>query len=153
MRTRFIEAGQGPNGPNWGKFLVAQFEPGEWALHSHVDEAHGLLRSQGWTERHLWVLDLATGEGAFFLPGGSARADLAKHRIWVCPLYEPFLTWLYQQTFTSVNELPTYIELPDAPAAMHGYRRQGTAMTAKVADVKRSLDADRWLDEGQASPL
>lgn len=73
----------------------------------------------------MWVLDLQTGEGAFFRPGGYAAADLEKHRVWVCPLFEPFLEWLYRQDLTDLGQLPRLVELPDAEFAMRGYRRAG----------------------------
>ena len=84
-----------------------------------------LLRMCGWSDQHLWVCDLQTGEGAFFRPGGLAGADLAKRQIWVCPMFEPFLTWLYQQDLTDLKALPDYVELPDAPFGRSGYRRRG----------------------------
>jgi hypothetical protein len=83
-----------------------------------------LLSLCGWTAQHLGVWDLQTGEGAIFLPGGSAQADLSQRNIWVCPLYEPFLIWLYQQDLSDLQALPDYVELPDAPFAMAGYRRR-----------------------------
>jgi len=124
MRTTIIEVTNGPN--NWGKFLVGRFEAREWDRTSVVGrQDYSLLGQIGWTEAHVWVLDLQTGEGACFLPGShaSVKADLDKHRIWVCPLYEPFLGWLYRQT--DYDALPAIVNLPDAPFAMAGYRRDG----------------------------
>jgi len=45
----------------------------------------------------------------------------------VCPLYEPFLTWLYTQDTTDLDKLPDFVEIDvkDAPFAMSGYRRSG----------------------------
>lgn len=121
MKVRFVEA---TNGFNWGKFMIGAFDD-EWRKKSHVDE-QPLLAGRGWTERHLLIVDLATGEGAIFLPGGSARADLNKHRVWVCPLFEPFLEWLYHYTKGfSLDRLPPTIHLPDAPSALTGFRRPG----------------------------
>jgi len=131
MHTVFIEATQGATtGPNHGKFMVARFDH-EWFRPSAIPMLEGtirplsLLRMCGWTEHHLWVCDLQTGEGAFFRPGGLARADLERNRIWVCPMFEPFLTWLYTQDLTNIDALPNLVELPDAPFAMQGYRRPG----------------------------
>lgn len=121
METRFVEAS---NGLNWGKFLVGRFEAEEWALRSQVDD-RGLIYGRGWTPEHVIVWDLQTGEGSIFAPHGSAAADLNKHRIWVCPLFEPFLIWLYDQDLTVLQELPSYIALPDTPGALFGYRRPG----------------------------
>jgi hypothetical protein len=127
MQTRLIEATQGEGGPNWGKFCVARFDS-EWAQPSSVGiPDSSLLRRCGWGPGHLWVLDCQTGEGAFFKPGGWAAADLNKHRIWVCPLFEPFLDWLYGQDLSDLDALPGVVELPGAPFALSGYRRPGPA--------------------------
>jgi hypothetical protein len=126
METVFIEATQGPGGPNWGKFAVCRFTPGEAARPSAVDEGPLLARCGWWQPRgRLWVLDLQTGEGAFFQPGGHAHADLEKHAIWVCPLFEPFLEWLYGQDLSDLAGLPARVELPAAGFAFHGHRRPG----------------------------
>lgn len=79
-----------------------------------------------WTRDQLWVMDLETGEGGLFRPGGYARGDLQKHRIWVCPMFEPFLTWLYKQDLSneSLDALPKGVAL-DAPFEWAGYRRPG----------------------------
>lgn len=113
------------NGANWGKFAVGR--PGdEWKWRSQISDSGGpLLRELGWDHGTIWVWDLQTGEGAMFRPGGYARADLNKHAIWVCPMFEPFLTWLYQQDLSDLEALPQLVELPDAPFEFHGYRRQG----------------------------
>lgn len=73
------------------------------------------------------MLDLETGEGALFLPGGYASADLDKHKVWVCPLFEPFLAWLYKQDLQDLSKLPDLVDLPDAPFQWSGYRRSGVA--------------------------
>lgn len=153
MKTKVIEA---TNGFNWGKFMLGRFDPAEWRLRSGLYEAARqatdtvmgdgtyddinaghpdpgvrtpLLQQLGWGPDHLWVLDLQTGEGGCYLPGGSAKADLEKHRIWVCPMYEPFLHWLYQQDLSDIDALPICVELPDAPSAVYGYRRPGPEQT------------------------
>lgn len=131
MRTRIVEAVQSKDGlGNWGKFLVGVFDE-EWAHKSRVSPGRPLLRECGWWgPERLWVLDLQTGEGAYFGPGGSATADLDKHRIWVCPLYGPFLEWLYARHEESggrldLDGLPEVVELPGAEFAISGYRRPG----------------------------
>ena len=85
-----------------------------------------LLGTIGWNRRALWVLDLQTCEGAAFTPGGSASADLMKHRIHVCPLFEPFLDWLYGQDTARLSTLGPLVEVR-APLQLGGYRRPGTA--------------------------
>lgn len=122
MKTKFIEATNGPN--NWGKFMLGRFDS-EWKATSVVMQGGAFLRNIGWTESHLLVVDLQTGEGSIFRPGGCAKADLEKHRIWVCPLFEPFLTWLYTQDLKDLDKLPASIDLPDAAFSFSGYRRPG----------------------------
>lgn len=130
MRTKLIEATQGAgSGFNWGKFCIALFDA-EWGHPSAIDTGSRapLLARCGWGREFLWVLDLQTGEGVYVQPSGSAHADLQKHRVWVCPMFEPFLQWLYaQKNPADLDSLPSLVELPDAPAAMYGYRRGGTA--------------------------
>jgi hypothetical protein len=131
VRTRFVEATQSrEEGFNHGKFLVGWPEPEEWGRRSVIDADTGadtsLLRRCGWSPDHLLVADLATGEGAFFLPGGMPGADLVKHRVWVCPMFEPFLAWLYDFLRDEPPEmLPAVVELPGVPPTMQGYRRPG----------------------------
>lgn len=126
MLTRIIEA---TNGFNWGKFLLARFDAQEWQKRSVISNSRSpLLRELGWDPEHLWVLDLQTGEGAFLRVSryGHAPSDLnRKHRIWVCPLYEPFLVWLYQQDTSDLEALPDQVELAGADSAFYGYRRPG----------------------------
>jgi len=148
MKTKIIEA---TNGFNHGKFLLGQFdhELGRRSAlpvdqqHTEEDLVHlakvgvapqpYLLLQPRWERGTLLVLDLETGEGALFRPGGLAAADLHKHQIWVCPLFEPFLTWLYAWAGSvgrldgrlPIDALPDLVELPDAPSALYGYRRPG----------------------------
>jgi hypothetical protein len=159
METRIIEAGQAAGGRdafNWGKFLLGRPDD-EWLRATAMNEpAHPLLAVSpvpllsrcGWSTRHLWVLDLQTGEGAFFRPGGSAHADLEKHKIWVCPMFGPFLEWLYQQDLSDLAALPDLVELPDAPALLSGHRRPGPAPRTWLF----GLTADEWLQLASAGP-
>lgn len=151
MKTKIIEVGQSIHGPNWGKILLGRMDS-EWKARSGLYEAarqatddvmgedaydrlHGpsysrpgtapLLHQLGWGPEHLWVLDLQTGEGVLIRPGGSASADLDKHKVWVCPMFEPFLAWLYQQNLGDLDALPSFVALPDARFDYAGYRRQG----------------------------
>jgi len=132
MKTHIIEVTNGEK--NWGKFLVGQLDH-EWDRTSEVDKGRKLLPAVGWSPHHALalVLDIQTGEGAMFRLGGLAKADLNKHKIWVCPMFEPFLEWLYayytEREATGDrfwwNGLPLHVDLPDAPFAMSGYRRTG----------------------------
>lgn len=121
VQTRVIEAST-PQG-NWGKFMVGVFDV-EWEQRSAVDPGSSVMRACGWGPDHITVLDLQTGEGGVFFPHGLASADLNKKRVWVCPLFEPFLEWLYRQDLTDVAALPVHVEL-DHPLELQGYRRPG----------------------------
>ncbi len=147
MKTKIIEATS--NEFNWGKFMIAEFTPDHWRVRSVVD-ALPLLRARGWSTQHLWVLDLQTGEGACFRrgPGGHARSDLNNHQIWVCPLFEPFLEWLYAQTFDDLDQLPAVVDLPNAKNESHGYRRSGP--NARLHDT---IDALQEIIKRQAGEL
>lgn len=119
MIVKIIEA---TNGFNWGKFLLARFDS-EWSYRSPIGNLP-LLRGRGWGPEHLIVFDLETGEGFILLPGGLASADLAKHDVWVCPMCEPFLEWLYRQDLRDLSKLPATVEV-EAESALRGYRRSG----------------------------
>lgn len=132
MKTKIVEAVQSKDRPsNWGKFLVMVPDDEEWGYESQVDPGRGLMQSMGYWGGgdHVWVLDMQTGEGAFFRPGGSAGADLEKHAVWVCPLYQPFLEWLYERCRENggldLDSLPEVVELPGAEFALRGHRRPG----------------------------
>jgi hypothetical protein len=122
VKTKFIEVTNGPQ--NWGKFLVMRPEE-EWEYKSVLQPDFRLLSHIGWAPNHIIVFDLQTCEGAAFRPGGYAKADLNKHRIWVCPMFEPFLEWLYKQEVSDLDALPAHVDLPDAEFQMSGYRRPG----------------------------
>lgn len=152
MQTKFIEAEHSDGPGNWGKFMVARFTPEEWARRSVIsDEAGGggeggtLLTGRGWSQKHLLIFDLQTGEGAVFFPGGIAAADLAKHKIWVCPLFEPFLDWLYRQDLTDIEKLPARVGFTseEAPFAQYGYRREGSPELSKGNHPPGSYDRRR----------
>ena len=125
MITKFIEAtNDKAGGGNWGKFMVARFDEAEWARRSSVD-TRLMLQARGWSPEHVLVLDLQTGEGAMFAPHGFHRADLQKHAVWVCPLFEPFLGWLYKQDLTDLEKLPLTVQLPITTTQLYGHRRPG----------------------------
>src|SRR5213075_3514951 len=116
MLTKIVEATQGDGWTNHGKFMLMRFDEEEWARRSTVGPPQPLLDGVcGWGPEHLWVLDLQTGEGACFRPGGYATAHLDKHAVWVCPLFEPFVDWLWGQVRAGVDpfDLPERVELPD----------------------------------------
>jgi hypothetical protein len=151
VKTYLFEAVQQHGKPqNWGKFMVG-VPDAEWFRESLVDPVGGrypLLEQIGWTQNHVWVMDLQTGEGAWFRHGGLARADLEKHRIWVCPLFEEFLKWLYAQDLAGLHLLPGVIELPDAQFSINGYRRPGphdVVFTLRKGDLMR-IEWERGKD-------
>jgi hypothetical protein len=121
MQTKFMEVTN--NNQNWGKFILIRFDS-EFEQKSAFT-GRSLLREVGWDNGNIIVFDLQTGEGARFKPGGLAVADLEKHKIWVCPMYEPFLNWLYKQDLSDLSKLPDSLDIPDAEFAMAGYRRKG----------------------------
>jgi hypothetical protein len=134
VETRIIEAQQGPAGLNWGKFMIGRLTS-EWNVLSAAGKGRPLLRACGWSRcpEKLLVLDLQTGEGAWFEAGAGAREELKKHRIWVCVLFEPFLEWLFAQDLSDLRKLPRAVDLPDAEPAWSGYRRtRSGARTAKI---------------------
>jgi len=125
METKFIEATNvEAGGFNWGKFMVARFNQEEWDRRSAVDDRF-LLHDRGWRSNHIMVVDLQTGEGGIFRPGGYAKADLDKHQVWVCPMFEPFLAWLYRQDLSDLQKLPALVRIQDTRSSMQGYRRAG----------------------------
>jgi hypothetical protein len=139
MKSKIVEVCQ-PQPVNWGKFIIAQFDEQEASHISAVSNFPLLAEIGYWGDLRtwLWVFDLQTGEGAIFpvLNRGGCQYDLEKHQIWVCPLYEPFLEWLYRNYNGDVDDIPNYLEI-DVPASLHGYRRPGIGeLTSKPLDME-----------------
>jgi hypothetical protein len=167
MKVKLIEATNfrlKPDGSkayfNHGKFMLGRFDADEWRWKSIIDERAGLdsllLQRCGWTPNHILVWDIQTGEGAIFRPGGLASYDLNKHRVWVCPLFCPFLEWLYKQDLSDLDKLPDFIELDvkDAPFALSGYRRPGPAeqddaQEAPAPEAERPAPPDQKTNESR----
>jgi len=132
MELKFIEAGHSTPG-NWGKFAVGRYTDAELIEPTRFPGCEGqrVVSLRGNGVHHIWVFDLATGEAARFTPGGHAKADLDSHKIWVCPLFEPFLVWLYQHIAEKGqvgwwDELPRSVVMPNnTPFDLAGYRRSG----------------------------
>lgn len=159
MRTKIIETEHGEGRGNHGKFMLLRPDT-EWERVSLLptlqqarprSDEEGQVQDRlrvptpnllggvcGWGLRHLWVLDLQTGEGACFLPGGYAVADLDKHAVWVCPMFQPFLEWLYDQDLSDLDALPDVVQLPEAPFAFAGYRREGPGREAVARELIRA---------------
>lgn len=150
MKTAIVEVSNG--GKNWGKFLVGAFDS-EWNRCSALKVSEELSwvnrlpllsqRGHG-TDAHL-VLDLETCEGAIFrLPsGGIAEFDLEKHAVWVCPMFEPFLKWLYAN-FTTLEALPEFVDLPGAGFAMQGHRRAGAKHTKRKSSKQSARSQEGY---------
>jgi hypothetical protein len=148
VETKFIEATNGEQ--NWGKFMIGRFTPEEWANRSAIDPRFSLIAGRGWSRDHIMVFDLQTGEGAIFKPGGHAPNDLRKHAIWVCPMFEPFLEWLYQQDLTDLTALPAHVDIPEAAFSFSGYRREGPGPNALTEPQKQALVAVLSLAENSS---
>jgi len=140
MRTYLFEATQSISGgfANHGKFLVGVFDE-EWQMRSLLSDYP--IMPYRWDHRSVLVMDLETGEASIFTPEPrkpasnfcKASYDLnEKHSIWVCPMFEPFLDWLYQQELAKIDSLPRLVELPDAPFAFSGYRRLAKGRNAVI---------------------
>lgn len=129
MKTKIVEATTGPQG-NWGKFLIGQFDQDEIDTVSAIAPEYGsVLKQRGWWDpaQYFLMLDIETGEGSVFATWGDARADLHKHRIWVCPLFQPTLARIRAMAPFAVADLPSLLELSfdEAPFAMAVPRRAG----------------------------
>jgi hypothetical protein len=123
VRTRIVEAWS-PHG-NRAKFLVG-------------------VEIDGYEDHSMLVLDLQTGEAAVCTPPqrkpehtdeqwaglaeACARYLKINHPIWVVPLYQAFIVWLYTAALP-FDELPERVELA-APFATRGYRRTRDEPTA-----------------------
>lgn len=136
MNLKFVEAGHSVDGGNWGKFALGRYTGAELTEPTQFPGCEGgrIVSLRGSGHHHLWIFDLATGEAVRFpiahVQAFDAHHFLAEHRIWVCPLFEPFATWLFgyisAQRDTWWDTLPRIVELPDAPFALSGYRRPGS---------------------------
>lgn len=125
MDVHFVEATNGPQ--NWGKFAVCRFTDDEWKVLSQVD-GRPLLAGRGWSREHTLIVDLQTGEGAFF-PEWVHKSDLDKHAIWVCPMFEHALLKILAGDHDPMKTEPL-IDFPDAPFEYAGYRRGGPQLHA-----------------------
>lgn len=139
MKVKFIEAVEKTR-TNWGKFMVAQFDT-EWEYKSALD-GQNFLSTRGWMPENILVFDMQTGEGAIFNPNGVATIDLNnKHQIWVCLLYEAFLTWLYKQDLSDISKLPALIDLGETTTGLYGYRRnRGGTPEAQELEFKHDIE-------------
>lgn len=146
--------------------MLGRFTPEQWEYRSAVCEEGGfgpapLLAGRGWVQDHLLVFDLQTGEGAMFLPRPDRNPSYElnqKHQIWVCPLFEPFLHWLYKQDLSDLTALPRSVDLPDAEFAFSGHRRKGPAQitpslaSALVGVLGLAENHQMWTDPLSQTP-
>lgn len=154
MITKLIEA-TNTNKFNFGKFLVGRFDEAERrrrsVLTDESDDQLGIDRTRYSliglsykTGDETLVLDLQTGEGVLLPPrrawprsehrrAAFVHEVLNRHKVWVCPLYEPFLAWLMGQDVSDLNALPDVVRtLPDEACDLAGYRRPGQAMNDEL---------------------
>lgn len=137
MRRQFIEVS---DDMNWGKMELQQLEPSDMEVMSLVKAGAPLLtaietqrRSSADPLKQVRIWDLQTGEGAVFTParGEDPKAQLDQHRVWVCPLFLPFVRWLFRQDCTDITALPRLVEFPEGDVChLQGYRRGGPDITA-----------------------
>lgn len=126
MKTAIVEVTNGPI--NWGKFMIGVLDVEHTHPSAVAPECGPLLKQIGWGPakgfRHFLLVDIQTGEGAFFKHGGNAHVDLEKRRIWCCHLFEPLLDWLYAQPWEDVRALriPPHIDMPPNTGVYAGRR-------------------------------
>lgn len=146
MIVHFIEVTQADFNLNHGKFMIGRFTAEEARTNSALPdyEHESLWRVGGLRKMRpdtTLVMDLQTGEGASFSldpmggdPKWQAHFHLEKHKIWVCPMFEPFLGWLYGQGLANgkgdITALPRYVEVATLEGALYGHRREGEEATA-----------------------
>lgn len=158
METRFVEAGQGiseQTSANWGKFLVARYSGRELTEPTQFPMCEGqtVVDLRGPGDRHVWVLDLVTGEGVRFdwTTVRNAAAALQRHQVWVCPMFEPLVEWLVTHIRAAGtawwDTLPRCVLLPDAPFALSGHRRPGPGQRAR--DQVRDLLTAQTVPAGR----
>lgn len=154
MRTHIIEATN--KNQNWGKFLLGVLDD-EWdrfpetpGCNTGVPLLASLPRTRGqkWDRaRDVLIMDLQTREAAVFALEGDPRVELERHQVWVCPLFEPFLGWLYSQPVDRVLslDLPAWIDIPDAKFAWAGHRRSGAEPIAEKREITHALYQGKTL--------
>jgi hypothetical protein len=67
-------------------------------------------------------------------------SGVGEHRGWVCPMYEPFMEWLYTQDLSDIKVLPHLVTLgpeADKHCAMQGYRREGRGLQPGTLEFAR----------------
>lgn len=171
MDTQFFEvvSDQG----NWGKFMVGRFTDVEWARPSAVEAGRPLMAACGWGSgpvnrvenevgvetgtvdrpgsiEHVLIVDMQTGEGGMFIPGGLPRADLQKHGIWVCPMFELFLEGFYNRVklvgldAVFADPIKLFRVGPEIELRLQGHRHNGPRDFAVLMEkVQAHLDAPR----------
>lgn len=77
------------------------------------------------------VRDKLGREGCLVAPWlcGDAHTDLQRHKVWVCPLFEPFIAWLYARGDVDPMTIPAHVDIPDAAFALAGHRRPGVGVS------------------------
>ncbi len=139
MQLKFVEVGHPVDkdglGGNWGKFAVGRWTVQELGEKTQFPGCEGqrIASLHGWGGDHVWLFDLQTGESARFYINNpvpvDVRSQLKNHQIWVCPMFEPFMVWLWSHIRLNPSwwdTLPRTVELPaDTPFEVAGFRRPG----------------------------
>lgn len=141
---------------NHGKFMVRLFEHDEYNYMSRIAPEYLLRRFCNYPRATIWVDDLYTGEGCrFAFPSyrikenreqraAHVKESLNRHRIWVCPMFEPFVTWLLGQDLSDLSCLPDVVDsLPDDACSFWGYRRPGPPESSEASAQKPSPSNER----------
>lgn len=133
MDIHFLEVTNGPY--NWGKLAVGTFESHEWEYVSQI-AAEPLLARLGHGPTTRLFLDLTTGEGALFNCSQALMPQLARHKIWVCPLYEVGLKEFSDHDIHEAQEKwRPHVDVQDALFQFEGYRR--SALIRRLVDQAR----------------
>ncbi len=153
MDLKFVEAGHPVDehglGGNWGKFGVGRWTRQELAEKTQYPGCEGqrIASLHGWGGDHVWLFDLQTGESARFYLNNprpvDVRSQLRTHQIWVCPMFEPFMVWLWNHVTVAGldwwDTLPRTVELPaDTPFDVAGHRRPGP--NAEILDRLAAIE-------------
>jgi hypothetical protein len=145
VKSKFLEV---TNKANWAKLQLLQWEPSDLARPSLVQKGKVLLNAvqvrRGDAADPLtavFVRDLQTQEGCEFYPSPEAdcKTQLDMHRVWVCPLFYPFVSWLFANYQGDVTSLPDLVELADSKKQEYqGYRRPGEEMEP-ITQIRKKL--------------
>lgn len=132
MEIHFYEVTNGPH--NWGKLAVGTFERSEWEYISQV-AGEPLLARLGHGPSTRLFLDLTT-EGALFDCSYVLSPQLARHKIWVCPMFEVGLReFSNHDIHQAQKEWRPHVDVRNALFQFEGFRR--SALIRQLVDRAR----------------